>query len=245
MTGANLTTIINKLGKENIVSFAWQPSGNIVVNRLNNACYAIKGEEIYFITNAENHISDYGYKHGIRVDVADISSLTTVTAIFPVEKKNDLKTLIQNLGIPDVEVELALGSAIIRNKYLDKPLPQPEQKQYNIPNLMKFASECIAELDGNKIKLTTPNAGYIDRDEVMKETTIYVFGIFGGVEIAKAKLTITSDTNVYETADLDLFVKEKDKYIGHELKIGIQFGNKEKLPMICGPYYTGKKIKIN
>lgn len=245
MTGATLNAIINKLGKKNIVSFAWQPSGNIVVNRLNNACYAIKGEEIYFITNAENHISDYGYKHGIRVDVADISSLTTVTAIFPVEKKNDLQTLIQDLGISDAEVELALGNVIIRNRYLDKPLPQPEQKQYNIPNLMKFASECIAELDGNKIKLTTPNAGYIDRDEVMKETTIYVFGIFGGVEIAKAKLTVTSDTNVYETADLDLFVKEKDKYIGHELKIGIQFGNKEKLPMICGPYDTGKKIKIN
>ena len=245
MTGATLNAIINKLGKKNIVSFAWQPSGNIVVNRLNNACYAIKGEEIYFITNAENHISDYGYKHGIRVDVADISSLTTVTAIFPEEKKADLKTLIHDLGIPDEDVDLALGNVIIRNRYLDKPLPQPEQKQYNIPNLMKFASECIAELDGNKIKLTTPNAGYIDRDEVMKETTIYVFGIFGGVEIAKAKLTVTSDTNVYETADLDLFAKEKDKYIGHELKIGIQFGNKEKLPMICGPYDTGKKIKIN
>lgn len=245
MTGATLNAIINKLGKKNIVSFAWQPSGNIVVNKLNNACYAIKGEEIYFITNAENHISDYGYKHGIRVDVADISSLTTVTAIFPVEKKDDLKSLIQDLGIPDEDVDLALGNVIIRNKYLDKPIPQPEQKQYNIPNLIKFASECIAELDGNKIKLTTPNAGYIDRDEVMKETTIYIFSIFGGVEITKAKLTVTSDTNVYETADLDLFVKDKDKYIGHELKIGIQFGNKEKLPMICGPYDTGKRIKIN
>lgn len=245
MTGANLNTLINKIGKKNIVSFAWQPFGNIVVNKKDTACFAIKGEEIYFISNAENHISGYQYNHGIRVDVVSLDSLSTITAIFPIEKKDDLQTLIQDLGIPDEDVDLALGNVIIRNKYLDKPIPQPEQKQYNIPNLMKFASECIAELDGNKIKLTTPNAGYIDRDEVMKETTIYVFGIFGGVEIAKAKLTVTSDTNVYETADLDLFAKEKNKYIGHELKIGIQFGNKEKLPMICGPYDTGKKIKIN
>ena len=234
MTGANLTTIINKLGKENIVSFAWQPSGNIVVNKKNNACFAIKGEEIYFVSNAENHISDYGYKHGIRVDVVDISSLSTVTAVFPVEKKADLKTLVQNLGISDAELELAIDSVIIRNKYFDKPLPQVEEKQYNIPNLMKFASECIAELDGNKIKLTTPNAGYIDRDEVMKETTIYVFGIFGGVEIAKANQDSTDWEN---TTDLMKNIQKEWKEIG-----SVPLKNTEKIwkefKKACDTYFS-------